>query len=173
MANVQGIMSSDPAISTVDHGLSDLGREQARTSAREACASQLFQPRVAIYTSDFLRARETADILSHEIESDGRCQLHGPAPVHATPLRERYFGELNGGTDKDYPRVWAHDAVSEHHQEFGVESVASVLKRTTEFLCEVDATLPVGADGPWSVILVAHGDTLQVHSNVLSSGSSS
>ena len=37
LANVAKIISSDPSISTIEHGLSDLGKEQVQSSAIQFC----------------------------------------------------------------------------------------------------------------------------------------
>ncbi|MBS3054839.1 MAG: histidine phosphatase family protein [Candidatus Aenigmarchaeota archaeon] len=61
-ANVLGIIISDPAVGIKNYGLSHLGRDQVYKSAKAARESDLLGPKTIIYTSDFLRARETADI---------------------------------------------------------------------------------------------------------------
>jgi broad specificity phosphatase PhoE len=57
LANVLKIISSDPSISTVEHGLSDLGKDQVTTSARLFAQAYLADalpsrqaPPVAIYS---------------------------------------------------------------------------------------------------------------------------
>ena len=72
-------------------------------------------------------------------------------------LRERNFGELNGGSDKRYPDVWAFDSESARHTEFGVESVFEVARRTRGLVEELEGRM----EGR-TIILVAHGDVLQI-----------
>ncbi|HMY44738.1 MAG TPA: histidine phosphatase family protein, partial [Leptospiraceae bacterium] len=90
-ANVEGIIVSDPAIGVARYGLTEAGKKQALESAR----SSDFKAR-AIYSSDFRRARETAEIVA----------ALQKAPVTETELlRERFFGDYNGTPDTQYQRV--------------------------------------------------------------------
>ena len=174
LANVAKIISSDPKISTVEHGLSDVGREQAKAAgdafAAEYVGSSSKSTRtdtsrgVAIFSSDFARARETASIFAQSLRSLG-IPLYGGDVVLERRLRERYFGVLNGGPDTGYQAVWDADVGDADHNKFGVESANSVLERTTQLITELDGRLSSqsGDDGPrWKCVLVAHGDVLQI-----------
>ena len=73
MANVAKIISSDPKISTKEHGLSDVGKKQVAKSASNflktnASEDEFGYGSVAIYSSDFTRARETAEIFARELK---------------------------------------------------------------------------------------------------------
>lgn len=100
-ANQLGVVSSSPAVATVSHGLSPLGVSQATASAL-AFAGQVklerYSENVRIVTSDFLRARATADVLFSKYSNSDvdilTCNL-----VDDERLRERFFGELDGGPD--------------------------------------------------------------------------
>eukprot|EP01052_Picozoa_sp_SAG31_P028916 SAG31_NODE_2833_length_5023_cov_2.514216_4_plen_73_part_00 len=48
-----GLISSDPAVATVTHGLTDLGRKQAAAAVAELAESG--NRKLAIFTSDFTR----------------------------------------------------------------------------------------------------------------------
>ena len=194
LANVEKIISSDPQISTVQHGLSDMGKLQARK------AGEMFMEDyhhtdtaddyegVAIFSSDFTRARETASIFAKSLSSSQSPQIpiYNNDIVLETKLRERYFGVLNGGPDTKYQSVWDIDCTDPDHEEYDVESANSVLERTTRLICDLDDMLSSSAttsttssssssstlendhegDGKkkkkWKVILVAHGDVLQI-----------
>ncbi|KAL3791146.1 hypothetical protein HJC23_000566 [Cyclotella cryptica] len=170
LANVAKIISSDPAISTVEHGLSDVGKEQAKLAGETFAsdylksASQHYQG-VAIFTSDFRRARETASLFADELRKK-EIILYNEDVVLETRLRERFFGELNGGPDTRYQDVWDIDVKDPNHNEFGVESANSVLERTTNLINELDAMLchSMSDDNPlmWKCVVVAHGDVLQI-----------
>ena len=83
----------------------------------------------------------------------------GCGPVVLDPrLRERFFGELDGGKDDQYDNVWQKDRDSADHVEFGCESVNSVIARASELVTELDAE----GGGGKVVILVAHGDVIQI-----------
>jgi len=145
-ANVAGIIISTPENGVKqDYALSELGREQARQSAEKTHLSA----DTIIFASDFSRARETAEIVAEVI---------GAASPQITPaLRERHFGEFEEKSNVHYDDVWAHDAHSGDHTEFGVESVNANVKRTTAFILELEERY---ADE--DILLVSHGDTLQI-----------
>lgn len=145
-ANVARIIISTPENGVKeDYALSDFGREQARISAEKTHLG----PATIIFCSDFSRARETAEIVAGVI---------GAQPPHIIEeLRERHFGEFEEKSNAHYDDVWAHDANSGDHTEYGVESVNDNLKRTTAFILELEERYE-GAD----ILLVSHGDTLQI-----------
>eukprot|EP00984_Skeletonema_dohrnii_P004156 scaffold1448_cov71-Skeletonema_dohrnii-CCMP3373.AAC.1 len=181
LANVAKIISSDPQISTVQHGLSDVGQEQA-TLAGKSFAKQYLNASssssknddykgVAIFSSDFTRARETATLFTQQLHNNHQIPIYTNDIVLETRLRERYFGELNGGPDDQYQKVWDVDCVNPNHDEFGVEAANCVLERTTRLVTELDELLSStsssgdggsGEEQKWKVVLVAHGDVLQI-----------
>lgn len=161
MANLSKIISSDPSISTVQHGLSDLGKTQA-SEAGALLSNQLKNEhsKAAIFSSDFKRARETAELVAEAMKQNG-ISLYKDDVILETRLRERFFGSLNGGLDDKYNDVWKVDAIDPSHNEFGVESVNDVLKRTTNLVLELDEELSKEY-GECLCLLVAHGDVLQI-----------
>lgn len=174
LANVAKIISSDPEIATVQHGLSDFGHEQAR-DAGKIFATNFPSDQycgVAIFSSDFKRARETAEHVASAC-MEASIPLYKDGVVLQIRLRERNFGELNGGSDTRYQDVWDVDVADPTHNEFGVESVYSVVERTTGMVLDIDeelaaaaAAATVDAEGndtkKWKCVLVAHGDVLQI-----------
>ena len=165
LANVAKIISSDPAISTVEHGLSDVGKDQVSTSAQKFAEIYLENKQsepVAIYSSDFTRARETAEIFANNLLKSNVPLLHESGVQLETRLRERYFGDFNGKSDKHYNDVWVHDANSADHTEYNCESVNSVMKRTTQLVIDIENDLIESEGKNCHVILVAHGDVLQI-----------
>jgi len=175
------------------HGLSGIGKDQADTAAakfvEEMCAKR---SRVAIFSSDFKRARETASafevtLLNAANNGHGVGELFSGNVVLDQRLRERFFGEFDGGPDSNYEKVWVEDAKDANHRCYGVESVASVIQRTSALILSIEETLPntfvsktlastspsvysidatAGVGPPacegWHVVLVAHGDVLQI-----------
>ena len=129
-----------------DWGLSELGRRQALAAA-EQCG--LPAEDMVIRSSDFSRARETAQIV--------RACL-GAAEVNLTEaLRERCFGDLEGTPVANYARVWAGDGSAGDHGGDGVEPAAAVLDRATALVADLERRYS-GRD----ILLVSHGDTLQI-----------
>lgn len=174
LANVAKIISSDPKISTVEHGLSDVGKDQAKVAGESFASAHIGEETtdrkcmgVAVFSSDFKRARETASIFANELARSGVTLYNGGDIVLEERLRERYFGELNGGSDSRYGDVWEFDATDPDHGEFGAESPNAVLARTTRLIAELEERLgsstEEGEDGSyWKCVLVAHGDVLQI-----------
>lgn len=147
-ANVEGLIVSMPgprALSEV--GLTERGRHQARAAARRARALGL-GPDALIVSSDFARARETAEEFARA--------LGAAAPRLDQRLRERSFGHHDEGPASAYDGVWAIDRDRGVH-DGEVEQVAAVAQRVLEVLREADA-----AAGTAPVVLVAHGDVLQI-----------
>jgi len=128
-----------------DYGLSELGRRQALAAAR-GCGLPV---ETVICSSDFARARQTAEIV--------RAHLRAPEIVITEALRERCFGEWEGSTTSNYARVWAADETNQGDADGNVEPTAAVLDRTTALI--VDLERRYAGRG---ILLVSHGDTLQI-----------
>lgn len=162
LANVAHVISSDPRVATVRHGLSARGREQAAAAAASVAAEAAAAgfDGVAIVSSDLRRAWQTASIArAHLLAAGVRVWPEASGVLEARALRERSFGDLDGGPDDRYPDVWVHDAVSAAHTEYAVEPIDSVLQRARGVVDELERALP---SGRWMVVLVAHGDVLQI-----------
>jgi glucosyl-3-phosphoglycerate phosphatase len=128
-----------------DYGLTELGRQQALAAAR-GCAL----PRdTVICSSDFSRARQTAEIV--------RAQLGGAEVVIAEALRERCFGAWEGSAAGNYARVWAADETDSDRADGDVEPAAAVLRRMTALTVDLERQY-AGRD----ILLVSHGDPLQI-----------
>jgi broad specificity phosphatase PhoE len=147
-ANVQSIIVSNPEVGTTCYGLTNTGRVQVE--ARLENLPPAFDASLKIISSDFLRAKETAAIIS--------TGLAVTDPVrYSEKLRERFFGELDGGADNRYAEVWERDSLDAQHSAFSVESTVSVVKRTVSLVRELEAQYRDSV-----VLLVAHGDVLQL-----------
>ena len=188
LANVGGIISSDPEIATVTHGLSEEGWDQARaagdrialefisassSSSSSSAGDGAPLKGVAIYSSDFTRARETASCVADALRQRStplyraESDIDGNGVILETRLRERSFGDLSGGPDSRYGEVWDLDATDADHEEMGVESVNSVLERTSGLILDIEREMGGGStmsstSQPWMCVLVAHGDVLQI-----------
>ena len=80
-----------------DYGLSEAGLRQARAAA-DACG---LPADTVICSSDFARARQTAEIV--------RARIDAAEVTVAEALRERSFGDLEGDTVASYAKVWEAD----------------------------------------------------------------
>jgi len=128
-----------------DYGLSELGRQQALAAAR-GCG---LPGNTVIYSSDFSRAWQTAEIV--------RAQLGALEIVIAEALRERCFGDWEGSATSNYARVWATDETNSCCADGDVEPTAAVLDRATAFIVDLERRYS-GRE----MLLVSHGDTLQI-----------
>ncbi|KRA23550.1 fructose-2,6-bisphosphatase [Microbacterium sp. Root61] len=83
---------------STDIPLNDTGRGQARDAA--AALRDSLDPRmpVVVVSSDLSRARETAEIIAHELGAD--------APTPYPDLRERSYGEAEGVSAEDFLARW-------------------------------------------------------------------
>lgn len=145
-ANLQEIIVSHPDNGLKEeYSLTDLGKEQARASAKRSTLSA----DALIFSSDFSRALGTAEIVRDVL---------GTEPVHVTELlRERHFGNWEKKDHKHYHDVWESDHDDADHEEEGVESVNSVLDRATSLILRLEEEYR-GKD----ILLVSHGDCLQI-----------
>ena len=144
-ANAAGlIVSSIGADRGGDYGLTGAGRGQALAAAR---ASGL-PAGTLICASDFARASQTAAIVAGCVGADG--------VTLAPELRERYFGDLDGGSVAGYQRVWAADEAG-GAPVAGAEPAAAVFERAAALVTALEVRY-AGRD----VLLVSHGDTLQI-----------
>jgi probable phosphoglycerate mutase len=99
-----------------DTPLNDLGRRQAAALADRLSADSV----TAIYTSDLLRARETADIVR------GRLGL----PVAVEPaLRERNWGSWEGLTPTERAGVAFQGETAEEHRQRTLTAVRRIAER--------------------------------------------
>ncbi|KAJ3176025.1 hypothetical protein HDU87_005542 [Geranomyces variabilis] len=183
-ANVQGVIVSLPVTGCSASGLTEKGKAEAKAAARKLEADLAPGDRVRIYSSDFLRALETAMTIAAALSlSDIDVTIH-----LTQKLRERFFGDYEGGSTASYQLVWDADARHEPCQH-RVESVESVRKRALEAVREADEAATAeeknerrrvnignsGNDDAEShggsgaeldrrtvLLFVSHGDTLQI-----------
>ena len=99
-ANVAGILLSHPKDGTVTFGLSEKGKQQVKDSILK---NDILDSDVIIYSSDFLRAKETAEIIK-KLLGTKKVALH-------KNLRERYFGKFDKTDLKNLNIVWKKDKI--------------------------------------------------------------
>jgi broad specificity phosphatase PhoE len=157
--NVLGVISSHPVQGTLIHGLTEMGREQARSASTEllhAIGGTENIKDLLIFTSNFTRARETAAELVKALSSiTGNIQTKDILIEPA--LRERWFGDLDDTIITNYNKVWPADLKDAACTNYGVESVDQVCERLRSMLVKIEANY-VGR----RIVLVSHADTLQI-----------
>lgn len=147
MANVANVIASNPATAVDGFGLSSIGQQQVYHTMT---TQRILGPATQIITSDFLRARETAEIASECI----KCHL--PLIVDRR-LRERSFGELEGTSSANYEKVWRLDALDPENKQDYVESCTMVASRLSALVMSFENSTRNS-----TFLLVSHGDPLQI-----------
>ncbi len=146
LANQENIVVSCPENGVDNYGLSDLGIQQINDSI---ASNTDLDKDTLIFSSDFARARETAELV--------RSKIHAKPIELSTLLRERCFGEYELGPDSIYNEVWRKDQADPNQCEKAVESVTSVVQRASSLLKAINLT-----HQNKTILLVAHGDILQI-----------
>jgi probable phosphoglycerate mutase len=118
--------------------------------AASVVATALLHAGIRIYSSDFKRALETAQIVHDKLG----CMN---AIVLRTELRERFFGDWEQTRHDNYHWVWQRDEKNAAHTEHRVEAALAVMDRVTALILELDRELR-----DQMILLVAHGDVLQI-----------
>lgn len=148
-ANVAHILLTHPKDGTVGFGLSPEGKRQVKASVLKNKQQGLLDKDVIIYSSDFLRAKETAQIAA-KILGVKKISFH-------KKLRERYFGKYDKTSLENIKISWERDAKNPNHKHMGVESPNKVLKRTLAVIGELEKKY-----SGKKILLVSHGDVLQI-----------
>src|SRR3990167_5285261 len=148
-ANVAHILLSHPKEGTISYGLSPKGKKQVRISVLKNKKSKVLDSDVIIYSSDFLRAKETGEI-AKKLLGVKKINFH-------KNLRERYFGKYDKTSLDNIKIAWEYDEKNPNHKHKGVESPNKVLKRTLAVIAELDKKYK-----DKKILLVSHGDVLQI-----------
>ena len=143
-ANRAGLIISDPATGCRRYGLTELGREQAAASSRQ---SEL-GPHTLVICSDFLRAKETAEVAAQTL---GASVLRTEVG-----LRERFFGELEGQSGERYKEVWRQDSLNPDNTIYNCEAPAHLAGRLGATMARLEEEFSAR-----TILLVSHGDTLR------------
>jgi len=151
-ANVAHIISSNPEIGIQSHGLSSNGRVQVAENTKLFIENNPSNSSYIIISSDFRRARETANILALNLNNNKLIiQLD-------KRLRERFFGIYDNTSDENYNIIWKNDEenlIEDLNNQ--VESVENVRQRTTDLIKELEEKYENQI-----IFLVSHGDALQI-----------
>ena len=149
-ANVLGVAVGDPRRGVRGFGLTEVGRQQAVVSAAEF--KENYTPSAngtEIVSSDFLRTRETAELLSK--------QLGNTTPVRLSErLRERSFGELEGMEHRHMAVLLEREGLARLIERYGCEPAASVQSRVVSIIRDLEQE-----NRDKTLILVSHADPIQ------------
>ncbi|GAB7388922.1 histidine phosphatase family protein [Bacillaceae bacterium] len=135
-----------------DIPLNENGIEQAKRLARR------FKdvPLAAIYTSDLLRAKKTAEIVA---------AFHGIVPVAFSDLRERKYGMWEGLTLQEIRLRYPGDDSVEIGGKYGIETLAEMQRRIAARLSMI-----ARAHRGEAVMVVSHGSLINAFLHLISSG---
>jgi broad specificity phosphatase PhoE len=146
-ANVQEIILSDPENGVPGFGLTQNGKQQV---ANSVLANEDLDENTLIYSSDFARTRETAEITKDILEIKEKI-------VFTKLLRERFFGDFEKTSNENYEVVWENDQNDQNNQFKNVENVNQVLNRIRKLI----EALEEGFNDE-KFLFVSHGDPLQI-----------
>ena len=145
LANERGLIVSCPENAIAQYGLTFAGTQQVHEAIKAADLGN----DVIIVSSDYARARETAEIAHHLLQAD--------SINFDTRLRERSFGDWELQEDSNYESVWESDLAQPTKPKNNVESVVSVINRTLSCIMDLNADYDSR-----QILLVCHGDVLQI-----------
>ncbi|MDP3764445.1 MAG: class I tRNA ligase family protein [bacterium] len=144
-SNAKGICSAYPE--KILNPLTEKGRKQAEASAQNIKKLLAANKVSAIYSSDLLRARETAQILADELKIK--------EVIFDERLREINTGEFNGGPFLEYEKYFNSFKDKFIRPAPAGESWLDVAKRVREFMMDVSRE-----HAGKKVVVVSHMDPL-------------
>lgn len=147
LANQQALVVSSPQTGIDNYGLTSLGQTQVVNSLQ---LNTTLPDNFKIISSDFKRASETAKIVKQHCNSQNTVH-------YDVRLRERFFGDYDGGPNTAYEKIWALDEQNADQVVANVESANNVTRRASELIAELERTY-----NKKCFLLVSHGDTLQL-----------
>ncbi len=149
-ANVLGVAVGDPQRGVPGFGLTDLGRHQAAAAASAfAQTYRVLLDSTEVFTSDFRRTRETAELLAKG--------LGGSRPVRVREgLRERVFGELEGKDHRTLAALLETEGMAALISRYGCEPTALMQDRVVKVVRELEKD-----NQHKTLMLVSHADPIQ------------
>lgn len=148
-ANIKRKVISFPKNGVLQYGLTPLGKKQTLLSISK---SKELDKNTIIYSSDFKRARETAEIAYK--------YLNLKKPTLRKELRERNLGNYEKGKDNIYSLLWKKDLQGKTLES--VESVVDVSKRIINLISFLEKKHKNKI-----ILLVTHGDIISIGLSVL------
>ncbi len=149
-ANVLGVAVGDPARGVPGFGLTDVGRRQV-TVAASALANdhRVLVDQTEVFTSDFRRTRETAELLAKGLG------LSMPVRV-SEGLRERSFGELEGKDHRTLAQLLETEGMEALISRYGCEPADLMQARVVRVVRDLEQD-----NQHKTLILVSHADPAQ------------
>ena len=145
-ANKIGIIISDPKNGIKKYGLTDTGKSQTVQAFKK---DHDFNQETIIYTSPFLRTKETANIVKKLLN----CKKINISDK----LKERFFGDYEKLSNENYQKIWNKDKLNEKNNDNNVESTQQVWNRMISLIYKLEQKY-----SNKKIILISHGDPLQI-----------
>lgn len=139
--------------SWTDWELTDLGRQQAENIAGHLEA-ELAGKQIVLYSSDLLRAKQTAEIIAQHLGVD---------PVFRTELRERYLGKCCGRSIK-----WLRENIECEEKTIDDRIFSDAESRRDEWNRLKPFFDSIMSDDSENIIIVSHGDLLCIFNAMFS-----
>ena len=133
--------------SWTDWELSELGVEQANRMG-ETLKAELSEKRFVMYSSDLLRARQTAEIVGNDL---------GMTPVFRTELRERNLGRCCGKSVQ-----WMRENMEMQEKTVDDRMFSDAESRRDEWNRLEPFFNEIMSSNDENIIIVSHGDLLSV-----------
>jgi len=146
LANRRGLIVSAPENAINGYGLTTKGADQVTQSALNTRLDR----ETIIISSDYKRARETAEIMQSVVDCHAEIVLD-------QRLRERGFGRWELEDDCNYGLVWQNDLTTPNTSINEVETVEETLSRSTSLIKHLEEQYLER-----NILLVSHGDVLQI-----------
>ena len=131
LANCQSLIVSKPENGVDHYGLSEMGKEQVRQTIHKAVSDEVLDCSFRIISSDFKRARESAEIAQALLQTPSAIKLD-------SRLRERDFGDYELKSNAFYELTWEKDAIDPSHTHHQVESAESVMLRASTLVKQLE-----------------------------------
>jgi len=147
-ANKANIIVSNTQDGGKKYGLTPRGKRDIKNVANSARIKKL--KNIIIYSSPFLRAKETSSILFDILKVEEKI-------ISEKKLRERFFGEYDLSNCENYKKIWAEDSLDPKHKKWGVESTYEVLNRSTSLIVDIEKK-----HSEKNIFLVTHGDVSSI-----------
>ncbi len=137
--------------SWTDWELTEKGKEQARKIG-ERLKEELYGKNLAMYSSDLLRAKQTADIVGGYL---------GLTPLLKTELRERNLGKCCGKSVE-----WLHANIEQQEKTIDDRLFPDAESRRDEWNRLKPFFDEIMSNSEENVIIVSHGDLLSVFNSM-------
>lgn len=133
------------------YSLSEMGKNQAKTSVQKAKDSGMLDSNTIIYCSTFYRAKQTARIAKKILG------VKNPI-IFDDRLIDRWFGDFEKTPIDNYNKVWEEDKKQGHnHNAYNAESVLSIKNRVFEAIKDIESKYKNK-----KILIVSHGDPMQI-----------